>query len=414
MAPPKTRNEVQSLTGKVVALARFISRLTDKCTPFFKLLKTHHTKTINWGPEHDKAFQGLRDYLASVPTLSKPIPGEVLYVYLAVSVTAISATLVRSEDSTELPVFYTGKGFNDVESRYFDIEKFALALLMAARRLRQYFQAHTIHVLTNQPLKQVLQKTESSGRLVKWSIELGEFDIHYKPRTAIKGQAAADFIAEFIPLEDAEPSNETVSEPHATPTWTLHVDGSSNSKLSGFGVVLTDPEGNTYKYALQFKFKALNNAAEYKALIAGIQLAKELRVTRLAIFSDSQLVVNQVSGDFQAKEPHLSHYQALAKTLLQRCLTTHTIALIPRAQNSKADAVARLATSPPDTNIQNLKLEILDKPSFDKPFSEIFLTESDRPPSWMDLFINYLSKGIEPQDKDIATRLCRRAMLYTV
>ncbi|XP_024171606.1 uncharacterized protein LOC112177557 [Rosa chinensis] len=364
MAPPKSRNEVQSLTGKVVALA-----------PFFKLLKTHHTETI---------------------------------------ITAVSAALVRREDSNELPVYYTGKGFNDAESRYSDIEKFALALLTAVRRLRQYFQAHTIHVLTKQPLKQVLQKPESSGRLVKWSIELGEFDIHYTPRTAIKGQVAAYIIFEFIPLEDPTPSDETISEPHTIPTWTLHVDGSSNRKLSCAGVVLTDPEGNAYEYALQFKFKASNNVAEYEALIAGIQLAKELGVTRLTIFSDSQLVVNQVCGDFHAKEPHISHYQALTKTLLQRCLPNHTIALIPGAQNNKADAVAKLATSPPETNLGSLKVETLDKPSIDKPFSEIFLTESECPPSWMDPFVDYLSKGIEPQDKIIATRLCRRATLYKI
>ncbi|XP_024163876.1 uncharacterized protein LOC112170814 [Rosa chinensis] len=238
----------------------------------------------------------------------------------------------------------------------------------------------------------------SPGRLVKWSIELGEFDIHYKPRTAIKGQAAVDFIADFMHLEDVVPSDETVSEPHTTPPWNLHVDGSSNSKLSDVGVVLTDPKGNAYEYALQFKFKALNNAAEYEALISGIKLAKELGV----------------GDDFQAKEPHLSHYQALTKTLLQRCLPSYTIALIPQAQNNKADAVTKLVTSPPDTNLGSLKLETLDKPSFDKPFSEIFLAESEHPPSWMDPFVDYLSKGVEPQDKIIATRLRRRAMLYKV
>ncbi|XP_062006106.1 uncharacterized protein LOC133723312 [Rosa rugosa] len=321
MAPPKTRNEVQSLIGKVVALARFISRLTDKCAPVFKLLKTHHTEKINWGPEDDKAFQ--------------------------VSVTAISAALVRRKNSDELPVYYIGKGFNNTESR---------------------------------------------------------------PRTAIKGHAAAN----FIPREDSEPSDEMASEPHSTPKWTLNVVKSSNSKLSGVGVVIIDPEGHTYEYALQFKFKASNNAAEYEALIDGIQLAKELGVSNLAIFSDSQLVVNQVGGDFQAKEPHLSRYQSLTKTLLQRCLISHTIALIPRAQNTKADAVARLATSPPNIDIGSLKMEILEKPSIDKSFSEIFLTESKCRPSWMDPFIDYLSKGIEPTNRTIATRLRRRATLYTV
>ncbi|XP_061993706.1 uncharacterized protein LOC133711622 [Rosa rugosa] len=378
------------------------------------ILDMAQPKTRNKGLEHDKAFQGIRDYLASVSTLYKPIPGEVLYIYLAVSVTAISAAPVRRENTDELPVYYTGKGFNDTKSMYSDIENFALALLKASRRLRQYFQAHTIHVLTNQPLKQVLQKPVSLGRLVKWSIDLGEFDIYYTSRTTIKGQAAVDFITEFIPQEDDEPSNKSVSEPNTTPTWTLHVDGSSNSKLSGAGVVLTDPEGHAYEYALQFNFKASNNAVEYEALIAGIQLAKELGVTSLEIFSDSQLVVNQVGGDFQAKEPHLSHYQSLTKALLQQCLTSYTIALIARAQNTKTDAVARLATSPPNTDIRSLKMEVLEKPSIDKPFSEIFLTESQRPPSWMDLFIDCLSKGIEPSDRAITTRLRRRATLYTI
>ncbi|KAL6219301.1 hypothetical protein ACLB2K_007060 [Fragaria x ananassa] len=74
MVAPKVRSDVQSLTDKIAALARFISRLTDKCTPFFKLLKSQHCKLINWGPEQDEAFRNIKEYLASVPKLSKPIP----------------------------------------------------------------------------------------------------------------------------------------------------------------------------------------------------------------------------------------------------------------------------------------------------------------------------------------------------
>ena len=85
-------------------------------------------------------------------------------------------------------MYYASKGLVDSETRYPLIEKLALALVISARRLRPYFQAHTIHVLTDQPLRQVLQKPETSGRLVKWAIELGEFDIHYKLRNSIKGR----------------------------------------------------------------------------------------------------------------------------------------------------------------------------------------------------------------------------------
>ncbi|KAL2532411.1 rve domain-containing [Abeliophyllum distichum] len=84
------------------------------------------------------------------------------------------------------------------------MEKLTYALIMFARKLRPYFLQHPIEVLSNYPLRQVLQKPDTSGRLVKWAVELGQFELHYKPRTAIKGQALADFIAEFSP--EHEPS----------------------------------------------------------------------------------------------------------------------------------------------------------------------------------------------------------------
>ncbi|KAL6140755.1 hypothetical protein ACLB2K_059050 [Fragaria x ananassa] len=117
MVVPKVRSDVQSLTGKMAVLARFISRLTDKCTPFFKLLKSQHCKLINWGPEQDEAFRNIKEYLASVPKLSKPIPGEMLYLYLAASSTAVSSALIRKDDVIELPVYYVGKGYTLAESR---------------------------------------------------------------------------------------------------------------------------------------------------------------------------------------------------------------------------------------------------------------------------------------------------------
>lgn len=87
----------------------------------------------------------------------------------------------------QAPVYYTNRALRGAEERYPRAEKIALALVATARRLRPYFQAHTIQVLTNQPLKTILHKLETSGRLVKWSVEISEFDIEYHPRGAIKG-----------------------------------------------------------------------------------------------------------------------------------------------------------------------------------------------------------------------------------
>ena len=84
------------------------------------------------------------------------------------------------------------------------MEKLILALVTAARKLRPYFQAHTIEVPTEYPMKQVLHKPKVSGRLMKWAIELSEFNIRYKPKTAIKGQLLADFIMKFTLAEPAQ------------------------------------------------------------------------------------------------------------------------------------------------------------------------------------------------------------------
>ena len=87
------------------------------------------------------------------------------------------------------------------------MKKLALAFLVAARKLRPYFQAHMIIVLTNHPLRKVMNKPDATGRLIQWAIELNKFNIEYRPRQAVKAQALADFIVEFIVAEE-EPSQE--------------------------------------------------------------------------------------------------------------------------------------------------------------------------------------------------------------
>ncbi|CAL5436178.1 unnamed protein product [Camellia sinensis] len=85
----------------------------------------------------------------------------------------------------------------DAETRYLPLEKLILALVVAARKLMHYFQAHTITILTNYPLRTVLRSAESSRRVSRWTLELGQYDIQFSPKTAIKGQVLADFVAEF-------------------------------------------------------------------------------------------------------------------------------------------------------------------------------------------------------------------------
>ena len=106
------------------------------------------------------------------------------------------------------------------------MEKLILALITAAWKLCPYFQAHTIEVPTEYPMKQVLHKPETSGRLMKWAIEVSEFDIRYKPKTTIKGQLLADFTMEFTSAEPAE----NTQAPTDLPIWKLSVDGPQKHK----------------------------------------------------------------------------------------------------------------------------------------------------------------------------------------
>ena len=216
MASPKTVKEVQKLIGSIAALNRFVSRVMEKCLPFFKTLK----RTFAWTDECEAAFQELKRYLSNPPLLSLSKEGESLQLYLAVSATAVSAALIREEGKKQLPVYYISQAFQRAEFGYPRIEKIAFTLIMASRKLRQYFQASPILVMTDQPIRKSMNKLEAARRMVQWAIELSQFDIEYHPRMAIKAQALADFIAEFTLTDEKNPN-------HEAEQWTIHTDGSS-------------------------------------------------------------------------------------------------------------------------------------------------------------------------------------------
>ncbi|XP_074364003.1 uncharacterized protein LOC141704715 [Apium graveolens] len=155
MKSPTNVKQVQSLTGRIAALNRFVSKSSDRCKEFFKAIRLAG-KDFVW-----------------------------------------TAVLVREEDGQQSPVYYVSKRLHDAETRYTNMEKLVYALILASRKLRPYFQAHRVEVRTAYPLRQVLHKPESSGRMLKWAVELGQFDLEYVPRTAIKGQALANFLLEF-------------------------------------------------------------------------------------------------------------------------------------------------------------------------------------------------------------------------
>ncbi|XP_058208180.1 uncharacterized protein LOC131321193 [Rhododendron vialii] len=394
---PKTTKEVQRLTGMAAALNRFISRSSDKCRPFFQLLKK--SEGYEWGAECERAFQDLNKYLAEAPLLSTLDLGESLILYLAVSEHAVSAVLLRNKGSEQIPVYYVSKTLLDAETKYLSLEKLVLALRTTARKLPHYFQSHKIVVYTEFPLKSLLRKADFSGCISTWSVELSQYDIDYQPRTTIKGQILADFVAEFSPA--VVPLPPTRKEQPVGPStrkgkayaeqnpieWKLFVDGSASNSGSGVGVVLFPPNGVMLELSIRLGFSALNNVAEYEALLARLRSAKTLKVKRIRVYCDSQLVVNQLSGDYEARNEKMAAYVEATKDLLDTFEKVY-IEQISSGQNAHADSLAWLAAAVPTEFKRKVAVDYLAEPSIGRRVELVL--DVNQGPSWMDPVVEFL------------------------
>ncbi|GKV36705.1 hypothetical protein SLEP1_g44805 [Rubroshorea leprosula] len=187
-----------------------------------------------------------------------------------------------------------------------------------------------------------------------------------------------------------------------------------NIEGSGAGAVLLGPNGFKSEHALRFKFQTTNNAAEYEALIYGLKLASELKVQSIQVFSDSQLVVGQVNGSCDIRDPQLSRYASVVNRL-KSIFALFQIDKIPRANNHRADELSKLA-SPQDINPQRSTIvEVLDAPSYIDFTVECHLLSTDpSTPSWTTPLINYLQSGKLPEDQSAAKVIKRRAAHFTM
>ncbi|XP_062112162.1 uncharacterized protein LOC133823409 [Humulus lupulus] len=281
------------------------------------------------------------------------------------------------------------------------MEKVAFCLILASRKLRPYFQSHSIHVMTDQPLRQVLQKPEASGRLLKRAIELSQFEILYIPQTTIKSQT----LAECTGFQ-----KELLKEPIQA-LWRIFVDGSSNENGSRAGIILITPEGHRFHSALRFEFEASSNEAEYEALLAGLRMAKELKIRVVQCYSDSRLVVNQVSMEYQARGAKMAAYLAKVKKELSK-FEYGLVDQIPCEQNANTDTLARHATSKEVETLSIVPVEFLESPSVAGGTTEVEMIDIRL--TWMTPIIEYLTTGKFPDELKDARRILYQASRYVI
>ncbi|GJW18415.1 putative nucleotidyltransferase, ribonuclease H [Tanacetum coccineum] len=409
MKSPKTWGEMQSLAGKLAALNRFPTRSAKKSLPFFETLKNitkENKEDYRWTEGAEKAFQELKKTILNLPTLTTPIPEENLYIYLAASDKAVSAVLMAEQKGRQRPIRYVSKVLHDAEKNYAPLENLALALTNASRRLRRYFEAHPITVITDQPIKQIMGKAETSGRLAQYAVELGAYKITYEPRNSIKGQVLADFLNEIpmgsdtlVPMETAYTKEDKKDRQEE---WTLFTDGASNSKGSGAGLVLISPTKMEYTYALRLTFDSTNNQAEYEALLAGLRISKKIGVRALSVKVDSKLVANQINGDYVACKENMIRYLNTAKEYI-KCFKSFRKKNIPRSQNQKTDVLSKLASVAFNHLTKEILVETLDTPSMD--CGEINTIVEEEGENWMSPIIRCLEEGIWPEDEREARAL---------
>ncbi|GKB99055.1 reverse transcriptase domain-containing protein [Tanacetum coccineum] len=306
---PRALKDIQSLNGKLAALSHFLSKGAERSLPFFNMIEScKGKKKIHWTDEVDKAFKEMKNFIQSLPTLTAPRAGETLIVYLAASKDSINAALFTKRNEGQIPIYFVSRVLQGAKLNYPALEKLILALVHASRRLRRYFQAHTIMVLTC------------------------EHDIVFLKR--YERETPVDFLLD-IPFDDRA------------------------------GLMLIDPAGKEYTYALRFEFETTNNEAEYEALLAGLRIAQEMEITKVAIFLDSQLVVNQIKGTYAAKQLSIKSYLQKVKTALKG-FEGYTVEHVRRNQNKKADALSKLASMTFEHLTKEVLVEVLAKRSIEE------------------------------------------------
>nr|XP_023916113.1 uncharacterized protein LOC112027696 [Quercus suber] len=350
--------------------------------------------------------------------MSSPELDEVLFAYIAVAPYAVSLVFIQVNRGVQQPVYYVSKSLYKAEVRYLPLEKTILTIVHGTRKLPHYFQTHTVVVLTQLPLKAILQSVDYTEMIAKWGTILGVFDIKYMPHTSIKGQALTDLVAELAEslLEEVvstlnmdEKSVGMISQ-QGHSSWEVYVDGAANHKGSRVGLMLVSPEKITIEKSLRLDFSATNNEAKYEALLMEIAMVQKMGKKVVKIFSNSRLVFSQVKGEFEVKDERMQRYLSQVRHL-QSKFESFNLLHIPINGNTHSDSLTILATSSTQNLPRVILIEDLCKP-VEIRRETIRVHQVRAGPSWMDPMVLFLKGDTLPKENSEADNVRRKAARF--
>jgi hypothetical protein len=212
MKAPTSHKELKSFLGRLSYIRRFIPGLAAVTAVFTPLMKKG--VPFIWSTACQQAFEKIQQIMTKLPTVCAPVPGRPLRLYLASNSEAIGGLVAQEDEKgTERPIYYVSRALKDAETRYSGAERACLALIYASQRLRHYFLAHKIQLLTkSHPVRSLLHRPVLSGRLAQWLLQLSQYEITTETPTAIKSQAIADLLAQFPGEDSSSISHEVPGE----------------------------------------------------------------------------------------------------------------------------------------------------------------------------------------------------------
>ncbi|XP_071695511.1 uncharacterized protein [Rutidosis leptorrhynchoides] len=237
--------------------------------------------------------------------------------------------------------------------------------------------------------------------MAKWAIELGEHEISFSPRSVVKAQVLADYLAETAgDIEVLHESKEIPPPPEQL--WEMHTDGACGPEGPGAGIVLKSPEGEEYTFALRFSFPVTNNEAEYEALLSEMRVAKYLEVKELLVYVDSHLVANQFNGIFEAHDESMQKYLKL----VQELVVDFDLFQITQGRETLSKLVALTFNHfKKEIWVEEVKVKSIDTDSVSAAVEE-------GKQSWMTPIMEFLNKGTLPIDLTEARKIKMKALMY--